>query len=871
MRHLRWVVALAFATLCGPVGCHSTVVRAHRKGQLDATITAAERVSRPVRGRSARAYADALVQTDRFDDARDTLRADAQRGHIASLAQLADIEMRAQRRASAALHWLRVAELGGPRSMPDELEEICELWGDRVRSCVAHGDGIAAEATLEVAEPYCETLATDRELAASVTSLAKQQVLRRIDHREPEVATEQPLDDALAEARNELERWRLHQRRGVTWPVGDVPALVLAELHGELGRDVLSDEQWQAIVGDLTGSELEEAIADRPAPEQAAVKLRMASVLPDLPVKPGALGVVADDERWSAEAATQYPQAAWRVYLLSQQREAVELELRALYDKPPYRSNAAPSSAADLHGARHWSLTVECGDDKRCVAAMIAVAKLRGIAGQNAIALEGLSLRARHDPEVRDAEIDRAAAWGNPWRALMLLPDDHDKAVRQTLIGALAVERALCGGGCEDDTVGRAERAHQGKGWTDAVEAEVQAWLRAAAQNQEALELWRRPMAANEAGFRVDEAWEADDIWGRDAEWAIPWMIEHVSVLPAERLSELFVLGPPSRAEAEILAAIGVAIVIEDWERAELLSMRLTALTDEPIERWWQIARWIQDRRRIGLKAPQRASLLYRRALHEISLHHPTRRDARADLALLANAVLELADLRDGYDAHRDEDVRRLVNRERATVHPALRWAWERRLAAWVQTFQTAHASGHESILAELSEPELIPERGGLRLWSDRALAHGVVAQRDTVPPMVELFGDPAAFIESRRAIAEYARDWPERRRVALGLMMTGSLEDRAHGMAQLWAMADDEGRTRLAPVLAQFVVARFQTRRVPTVEREALARVILGLDPRVLIMSRWEPDDCRSASMVALGRRCGRRVGSGGGVRRPD
>ncbi len=90
-------------------------------------------------------------------------------------------------------------------------------------------------------------------------------------------------------------------------------------------------------------------------------------------------------------------------------------------------------------------------------------------------------------------------------------------------------------------------------------------------------------------------------------------------------------------------------------------------------------------------------------------------------------------------------------------------------------------------------------------MWSPGGLAEAAAERRlAAVPPATEVFADVRRMAPLRAALAEHARDWGLRRRMAVGLATTGSAALRARGAEALLAMATPKSRAVLERLLLE-------------------------------------------------------------------
>ncbi|MEM6994018.1 MAG: hypothetical protein AAF721_26130, partial [Myxococcota bacterium] len=184
---MRWALALtslAIGTGVPLAGCKS-VEKLVADGEYEAAVQRAVSRRRPPRGKQARAWATALLQTDRFDEARGVLLGDFQRGgQLESLRMLGDLELREGLAGSAAVHLGRLVDLD--QTTLAGREDVCALFRRRAGVFARGGAGAAGLRDLERAEALCGAPAGARsrreltEVHAQATAAAQAEVDARV-------------------------------------------------------------------------------------------------------------------------------------------------------------------------------------------------------------------------------------------------------------------------------------------------------------------------------------------------------------------------------------------------------------------------------------------------------------------------------------------------------------------------------------------------------------------------------------------------------------------------------------------------------------------------------------------------------------------
>lgn len=530
-------VAVALLLSVGPACSGGRVVRLTKQGAYDEAITEAEAMRRPPQGRAARAFATALGERGRHEQARGVLLRDFRHGgELASLVALADLERELGLEGIAASHYARAADLS--RESLAGRDDVCRLLRRRAAVWAAEGAGLAAERDLERARALCGA-PTDpaveaelQRLQAAVDGSAQAEVDAQVarsrctegcDATDDE-ARRAAHDDALARARAEgpAALRREAARQGAELPAADVVAILVADLHGRAGEALLVDDEVRGRVGEQRWSELAPVVMTQ-APEVASyVQLRLAAVMPDVPVTlrsrtgPGELDV------WLARAVEVTDEHAWRVLAWAGDTTAAELAISSRWrparaEVPPASDAAAaptakrrtgaakgaaggatadgagkgaePASAGDGAGTApvaeppevggvsppdHW--TAKVVPTAESLPALLLEARLRYVAGQARRGLEiqrYVAARALAE-EVGgvDARVAHEAAWhlahGRPWQALAvasLVPRSQSQRAAAAAATALRLTEAFCGGPCNDDVDRELVERTLGEGW----------------------------------------------------------------------------------------------------------------------------------------------------------------------------------------------------------------------------------------------------------------------------------------------------------------------------------------------------------------------------------------------------------------------
>lgn len=508
------------AVLLSGSGCHRDLVRLAEQERYDEVIERAESSRFTPHGRAARAYAEALLARARVDQARDVLLRDFRRGgDLLSLVALADLELALGRRGMAALHYERGISIDPEllRGRPD----VCALLRERATVLVEHGQGLAAEDTLERAKQTCgpvpnevvrlDVMALDQE----IDRVADAQVRTRVAQTRcpsPDCA-EVPVAERIAAHERALAEaakagpaalWKESQRQQASVSPEQLVEILLAELRGELGEAPLLDGDVALLVGEQPWSELAPAVMSRSPAEAAWLQLRLAPVVIDMPIAPAPRTGADQHDRWADRAQTLDRAQGWRVEALRGDLGSAELELAASLRPPagapepspshgtasvlepeavapeiqtqtaPEPSDDAAATGEAGHAPDHWLARAEL--DSQSLPGLLTVARLRRAAGRTDLALQAtryLLTRAHREglsvaPRWAAIEAGRALAWGRFWEALAIaeaIESDQTRAVAAAAANALVLARIFCDGECKGDEDQATTARVMGEAW----------------------------------------------------------------------------------------------------------------------------------------------------------------------------------------------------------------------------------------------------------------------------------------------------------------------------------------------------------------------------------------------------------------------
>ena len=513
-----WVRGLIAATWLGLCACNHQLPRLSARGQHAEVVERAAHARYRPRGEPARAWARSLDELGRSSEARAVLLRDFRiTADLRSLVALADLELREGLRGLAAVHYARVASLE-----VDTLRgrtEVCALFRERAGRFLAEGEAVAADLDMRRIAIICPRKsaaedavlqAADRALHLRITAAAKIQVRAQRtlpgcqDGACKAVAAAEAthaIDAVLVQARQQgLAALRVAARRlGVQLTSRDVAELLAAELRGKLGLDIVTHDELRAWIGETPPVVIHTAVGVLPEIEKTYARLRLGQLGADY----GAPG--GDDARSTASLVVKLlelfdadPGAtamSWRVFVLIGDLPSAELALTTGLDvgagKPaapttePVKLQAASAKAPDKAGRRdsstipaevappaapNWSPTqtrvpvpslwsARRQVDARSLPKLLLLARLRGLGGHDAQALEIVSFALAEAQAQGLADVESIAvtegrrhlAAGQPWAALAIasaVPGLATEALLRAAGSALVLALAACDGGC---------------------------------------------------------------------------------------------------------------------------------------------------------------------------------------------------------------------------------------------------------------------------------------------------------------------------------------------------------------------------------------------------------------------------------------
>ncbi|MCA9695306.1 MAG: hypothetical protein KC636_37350, partial [Myxococcales bacterium] len=392
---------------------------------------------------------------------------------------LADLEARLGLLGLAVPHYARASSLDA--KILAGRGDVCGLLERRAARFYEQGEGLAADLDMRRVKELCGAEGSnartvggargpDLALWKRIRALAEEQVrAQRATPRCKEKGACSELD-AKADARLTAELVAAHEkgpaalrelaRTGVSLAAADVVALLAAELDGDLGVDLISQDELRGWLGYAEMVDLADAMS-RVSPEIAAyVRLRVEALGPSYAI-PGAGQPVARSRaalisRILDNLGDDRAARGWRVLVVAGDVGAAEFELTSGLQRTGAGEAGEPRQAA-VPQPEHWSARVPV--TAASLDELLILARMRDRAGERAQALEitrfaaaeahALGLAGALELSIDEAR--RQLAAGRPWSAMAIadaLPGDRVRRVKQAAGGAISVMDAACEGGC---------------------------------------------------------------------------------------------------------------------------------------------------------------------------------------------------------------------------------------------------------------------------------------------------------------------------------------------------------------------------------------------------------------------------------------
>ncbi len=850
---MRLGVGLLTGALLVGLGC-GTLPRLAEQERWDEVVAKAEKRRWPPKRKAARAYAAALDAQGRWEQARDVLLQDFRHGgELPSLWAAAEIEYRQGRLGIAAAHFSRAMDLDA--STAGDHPHACDLLLTRAAALAQLDAGKAAAADLHRLERGCPaptdaTARARRQAVGEATARAQQaQLAGRIARsrcRDPEceeadVAQRRAaLQDALeaADAGGPAALRHAAATLAVSLSAEQVVALLTADLTGELGAALVTDDEVRAWVGTQTWSDLAPVVMSQPDSVSAYAQLRL-SLMTDAPQANRPRHGASESDKWALKVLEDTrTKAGWRLYGWQGDLMAAELEIGSTWRPARGASTAAESADTATEPAPHGHWTSRVPTTVESTPALLAVARLRHAAGQEDLALEitrDVATRAvaaggpLHD--VADAEVMWHLAWGRPWSALAVADAAGDDAGAGAAATAIVLSEAFCQGPCVDDVDLETVARVLGDDWItqqrETLDARVDAHAVARSEASDACpslaEVWasdatgptaaalaaarKQGVASPQALSAYTAAIESDVTLSCAGRWVMPLLaaVDASTTADAmvERLSQSGHDTPSTPLQAQL------ALVAGRPQHAELMAVAAAADSDDPVQTWAQLGRFAG---RTGDTSLSRMS--YREAL----LHSPDLDDPGIRRTLVLDRVADLGrSIPDDTRALLVESITEDLRTHVAGLAPAQRWAEREWLAAAIARAPWFGPSLRAPVTEALfGDPRIAQAHVTGRGWlggiapskSPGPLDGAGQAQWATagqpLPRGARVLADPSTLVQARLAVARHGRDYKQRWRVAIGLAVAGPADARRDAFAALLQIAPAPARPAIVEVLVR-------------------------------------------------------------------
>lgn len=497
------------------------------RGEYEAVVERAGSGKRAPKRRAARAYASALAALDRVEEARTVLLRDFRTsGDVASMVALADLEAERGIFGMAVAHYSRAATLD-PESVAGR-EDVCELLRRRAVVYLAEGEALAADQDLRRLEVLCPSLSgsaqglADAALATRVRAeaAAAARLVRTLQGCEAgqcvagRSARAGEVEVALSAARTKgpAALRSVARELEVQLSADDVINLLGAELGGELGVSLVSNDELRAWIGEQAIEDLGLAANAVPDPAlKAYVRLRLGRMGPgySLPVaenEPGSEAALVTltldnlDDRGPLGSAL-----GWRVLALIGDLGAAEMTLVSGL-RGASKPRLVGVEGGDVGGAGD-GVTADDGEvrpppagasqtvvqapsyaagrtriDAETWRLMLVLGHMRAGAGSADQALEIIRYTLAEAQALGFSDVEESAlqesveslARGRPWQAMAIADAIGGlDAVSSAASAELLLQRAACADGCGEQEDRAVVERVLGEAWVRARAAEL--------------------------------------------------------------------------------------------------------------------------------------------------------------------------------------------------------------------------------------------------------------------------------------------------------------------------------------------------------------------------------------------------------------
>jgi hypothetical protein len=456
-----------------------------KQGRYDEAIERASTRKFEPRGRSARAYARALVERERYHEARAVLYRDFRHGQqFESLDALASLELRHGARGMAALHFSKLMELDAPRLRGRT--EVCQLFRERAQANLSQGEAIAADQDLRRTYELCRppedaALArADRELASRIAPAASERArglrvlprhsVRAVSQAEASATLAAKIAERRAMGAAQLSKWALDQ--GVSLPAEDLVFVLRTEFDDLARGELFSLSELARMLGNTRVEEVLNVAATSDEGDPAVLayaQLRLAPIA-ELRGERGALAGFEKASLAALAAPAELPRErlvarSWKVMALTGQLDGAELVLTSWLKsaapipapvpspEPSSGEDPSPTQAAPL--IPWWERLV---DSEQTLGPLMVTGHLLEARGETLRALEIWAAAGRRAMSSADERVAtrlategrRQLRLGRPWRALALA-EFTGREARDALRAAAETQLALAMAWCGDE------------------------------------------------------------------------------------------------------------------------------------------------------------------------------------------------------------------------------------------------------------------------------------------------------------------------------------------------------------------------------------------------------------------------------------
>ncbi|KIG13474.1 hypothetical protein DB30_08040 [Enhygromyxa salina] len=643
-RSLAVALVVTLGVGVGASGCGGALLGLAKDEDWAELDRQARAQKRSPRGKAARAWATALVELGKPEEARAVLLRDFRSGgQEPSLFALAELERELGRVGIAGAHHARLANIDVDtlQRAPNSIE-ICELFRARAKAEAKLDEPLAADLDMRRLALVCPQAITDqdREFMAGLRPQAQDQARAQ---RSLAPLAPKPQDVAALEARL-AEQLALARKRGpravselaadhdMQVEPEDVAMLLAAEFGGALGPGLASSRRLSGWIGDAKLEDVVAAIETLPEGVRQYALLRLSSVQPATVAVAG-----GETQNWMVAAMQsvggQGPHEAakaWRVAASVGDLSGAEFALNTnLRDMSPTEVSAEPGTPA-LGASVHWSRRVVV--ERRSFDLLLTLARLLEHRDQPVLALElrravlvaGQEIGLAQAAGAALEEVRRELVLGHPWQALAIaevVPGPLLDEVLPAVVSAVGLARAVHmeddepAGGADRNIVWRALGDAWFERWDPRLDAAVTGLDLGGGDRCPALGRWLDPQFSEqlrEVGLDPQRSREAlDAAFDRlgdpatgaalasaiESDLALSCSAPLIHLLHAgphlltlETLDERLIHAPELSASTQLQLHAEIALAHGQTDRATLLTIAAAAQSGAPLELWGRAA-----------------------------------------------------------------------------------------------------------------------------------------------------------------------------------------------------------------------------------------------------------------------------------------